>query len=255
MTTLTASIGAILDNFADAIEGGNSYRGSGTAYKGIPSTRSFDDLETTGLNATAGSTTTATIGAVDADEAGYMVREYAPPFFLLCTAQAAGSGNTGAARKITQHDGTDTFTVAPAFAETVASGDTFSIAEGFKRMRDIVDVESDDGIAGGLDRIFSLDMLPGKRLPIYGNGYEWHESTMDLYIRIHKKGRERTARQAILENAQQMRTILTRLDVRGDYVQLVDVLDSQPEIFSENKDRITIRDRYRVKYRVDASYK
>ena len=120
MTILTETIGGILDNFADAIEGGNSYRGSGTAYKGIPSTRSPDWRLSTGENATGGSTTTAVIGGIAATTAAQLVRTDAAPYFLLCTAQNSGTGNTGAARKITDYDGTDTFTVAPAFAEAVS---------------------------------------------------------------------------------------------------------------------------------------
>jgi len=256
VTVLTESIGDILDNFADAIEGGKDYRGGfAAAYKGVPSAQSMDYRESaTNSLATAGSTTTATMGDIAASAGLRAVRSDAAPFFLLCVSQASGSGNTGAARKITSHNGVDTFVVAPAFPEAVANGDRLAIVEGFKRMRDVTDIEAEDGIAGGLDRTFSLRLVPGRRLPWYGNGYETFESTMELTIRLLKKGRERTARKSALENIQQMRTILTRLDVRGNYVQLVDVLSTLPETVEDTADKVVIKDKYRVVYRLSAAY-
>ena len=39
---LDTALGAIHNNLADVLEGGNSWRGSGTAYKGIPGRYSND---------------------------------------------------------------------------------------------------------------------------------------------------------------------------------------------------------------------
>jgi uncharacterized Zn-binding protein involved in type VI secretion len=254
MSALTETPGDILDNYADAIEGGNSYRGSGTAYNGIPSARSFDDRLSTGETATAGSTTTAKIGGISAAVGGQLVRTGAAPYFLLCTAQNSGTGNTGYARKITGHDGTDTFTVAPAFAEAVANGDTFSVEEGFYRMRDVADIEAEDTESkGGHDRVFSVELSPGRRLDWFGTGYEQYSSVMTIVLRLLKQGRERTARQSLLENAHRMIAIIPSSDLRGDYVQVVDALTEEPEV-EEDATKVVVRLNFRIQYRLDATY-
>ena len=45
MSVFTQSIKTVLDSYADVIEGGNSWA-SGTAYRGIPGTRSLDEWVT-----------------------------------------------------------------------------------------------------------------------------------------------------------------------------------------------------------------
>lgn len=262
MPLLTEAIGSILDNFSDAVEGGNAYRSSGDKYWGIPSLRSHDDRLFTGKTSTFGTKTTVAIPTVTAADGARLVREDAAPFFLLCTAQASGTGNTGAARKITTHT-VATFVVETDFAETVANGDTFSALEGFKRMQDITDHEAEDTAeVGGHDRAFSFDMHPGRQLDRGGDGTETWESELRMKLRILKKGREQTARKSALENAQNIASILTgvtargegALDLRGDYTESLTAMDREPTI-EQDSTKVVATVRFKITYRFDAVYR
>lgn len=256
---LLENLGNILDNYADAIEGGNSYRGSGDAYYGIPSKRSHDVRLSVGEVATSGSTTTAQLQGIPATTAAQLLRNDAAPYFLLCATQSTGELNTGAARKITDHDGTDIFTVAPAFAEAVQVDDTFSVLEGFKRMYDGNDFEHEDTLdKSGHDRAFSLELVPGRRLDWGGDGTEIWDSELRLRLRILKRGRERTARKSVLENIQNILSILTGIsgnDLRGDYVQSLTAMDRAPEITVNDQTKVVALAKFRIIYRFDAAYK
>lgn len=255
MSLLTETIGTILDNYADVIEGGTAYRGSGTAYDGIPGTRSPSKSISAGETTAGGSGTTVQITTITAAVGAELARAEGPPFFLLCTAQASGTSNVGAARKISSHDGTDTFTVATAFPVAVASGDTFSVVEGFLRMPDAFDIESEDtGSTGGWDRVFHLSMLPGTRLSWYGNGTETYESELEVRIRILKRSRARQSTASALENSYTIRSAMSKPTHRGDYTQLIDAEAGKPEVLANDNEKIVILDKLRCVYQTEASF-
>lgn len=221
-TILDQQIGDLLDNYADVIEGGNTHRGAGDVYKGIPGTRSFDDWvqdNGTGLDVDAGvsSTTAIELTGVPASNASRLVRTKAPPFFILVTTGAT-TGVTGAARKITSHDGTVTFTTA-AFPGTVEAADVVSIVEGFKRTPDAYDLEGDgdEESPGGFDRFFRLTMGAGKRLDWHGNGSALYETELFIDLRLLRRARQHEDEAAALENANRIADLVCRGEHRGDY--------------------------------------
>lgn len=257
MSILTQSLSAILSNYADAIEGGNSYRGSGTAYTGIPGTQSHLHVvkEIDDFAASSGSTTTAvapsSIGTWTNED---MVKSHTPPLFLLATAGTAR--NVGAARKVSAYaPSTRTFTVA-AFPAAVAADDTIALREGFKRAPDDWDLNDDD-IAGSVafDRFFQLSALPGKRLAWSGASRELYETTLEVRLRLMKHERSRKAKDSALENVLFMRSALTRGTHRdGTYTQVLDALDTNPEVIVDDKSKVIVADRYRLVYAVTSSF-
>ncbi len=257
MSILTQSLSAILANYADVIEGGNSYRGSGTAYTGIPGTQSHLHVvkEIDGFAASSGSTTTAvapsSIGTwVNED----FVKTASPPLFLLATAGTAR--NVGAARKVSAYaPSTRTFTVA-AFPEAVAAADTLAVREGFKRAPDDWDLNDDDVAASvAFDRFFQLAALPGRRLAWSGAAREVYETTLELRLRLMKHDRSRKAKDSALENVLFMRSALTRGAHRdGTYTQVLHALDTDPEVLVDDKTKVIVADRYRLTYAVSSSF-
>ena len=181
---LTQAVGAILDNYADVIEGGNSYN-SGTSYKGIPGTQSHDRaIDEVGTVTASGNGTTTTITYANslADTARYY-RADGPPFFLRCTSSAgAGSAdNADGARKVSNWSAT-TITTA-AWPDGTLSGDAFVMMEGFKRAPDSFDIES-DGPDTGFDRFFHLRLVPGALLPWSGANTKTYRGILELRLRI-----------------------------------------------------------------------
>lgn len=255
MTMLQEAIGSILDNYADAIEGGNAYRGSGTAYSGICGAYSHSEHEDFGLSPISGSTTTIVGTALTADIGAAIVRTDAPPFFVLCTSQAALTQNTGAARKITAYDsGTNTLTVSPAFNDAVAGGDIFAVKEGFKRAPDNVDI-NDDEATGAFDRFFRFTMLPGTLAPWFGNSVEQYDSTLEIQLRIMKRARDRNATASALENVLRFRSILTRGEHRdGTYTQRLSAQSNAPTVLDEDAERVIVSDKYAITYRIASDF-
>jgi len=270
MPLLTETIGAILNNYADAVEGGNAYNG-GTVYRGIPSVRSFDRRLWTGVVG-SGDTTQwgVSIATISVEEGQKLLRSDAPPYFLLYTA-GPREANIGAARKIINVEFVNAgeggvltvFTVETAFAAITAVG-TMSVLEGFKYLPDIYDIESDEAdVPGGWDRRFSLDLVPGSQMDWGGDGTEQWRSTMQLRLRILKKGRERTARMSALENIQNIASILTGItaqrgpvgqDMRGAYTQNLSMMDTAPTI-EQDENKVVATINFRIIYRFDAVYR
>jgi hypothetical protein len=256
MTALQNTIGFIIDNYSDAIEGGNSYRGSGTAYNGICGAYSHNEHEDTAITATSGSTTTIVDTAFSDSVGSAAVRTDAPPFFALCSSQATLTRNTGAARKITAYaTGTNTFTVAPAFTDAVAATDVFALKEGFKRAPDNIDINGDGEAAGGFDRFFRFEMMPGKLAGWFGNGREQYESTLEIQLRIMKRSRDRNAVSSAMENVLMFRSILPRGAHRdGTYTQNLSAMAEEPKILDEDEQRVIVSDKYAITYRVSADF-
>ncbi len=261
MATLLDSnaIGTILNNYADVIEGGNAYA-SGTIYNGIPGVGGPSEYSGASLivDASASNSTTVfkstSLPDVDATR---LDRTGIPPMFVVCTSQAALTGNVGAGRKITAYaSDTDLYTVAPAFADTIAENDAFTVLEGFRRAPDNWDIDDEDaGVPAGFDRAFSLSMLPGVQMPWYGNGVEQYKSTLEIRVRYLKRSRNRTATASVLENALRMRSILSKPSMRdGTFTQILDPEAEGPEIEFEDKTKIVTLDKYAIQYRVTSTF-
>jgi len=257
MTLLTEIIGSILDNYADAIEGGNTHRGSGTAYKGIPGTHSWHDWvkdHGTGLTVDAGvsSTTTIKLTGVPAAQAATMVHDASPGFWLLATT-AATVGVAGSARKIASHAGV-TFTTA-AFPGLVKAADVVSIVEGFRRVPDSFDLEADgaEEIAGGFDRFFRLTMLSGERMAWTGNGSAMYHTTLNLDLRILRRARQHQCAETALENVGRIAEALCRGEHRGNYTQKI-VQAGPPVIMKNDPIKVVVRSPFNLVYQLNTSF-
>jgi hypothetical protein len=251
-------IGSILDNYADAIEGGNAYRGSGTAYTGIAGYRSFDPfMGETVTSSGNGTTTTVVSTTLAAGDALKLVHETSPPVFLLSKTQAALTGNVGAARRITAHNGTSTFTVAPAFPEATASTDTFQLREGFKRSPNTIDLEADDSAKAGWDRYFQLSAAAGSRLDYSGNGRYLFETELHLRLRLRKAAARREVLASALENMALLATVLSDGNLRDSdgtgYTQVLSAPDGTPETLADDDHKVVLLARYRLVYRVTST--
>jgi len=265
MTVLQNTIGSILDNYADAIEGGNTYRGSGTKYRGIPGTysndsgiRSGDDTPLTATGATAN--TAFAVASTYSWDSNRWVKTEGPPMFALCTS-ATNAQNVGAARRVSAYDNsTQTFTFSGyvSWPANMSVDDVFAMREGFKRLPNNIDIEADDNeFTNGFDRTFKLTAMPGERLDWYGDGYQSFKTTLELRLRFLKYAREWDVVAAALENLSIIRSILTtnKYDLRGDYVvALIADKGNSPEVSKEDKDKVVVLDKYDLIYSYDATY-
>ena len=257
----TQSIGFILDNLADVIEGGYAYRGdSHTArtYHGIPGTLSNDAGILSGDDdaITASSTVdTTTVAYASGDwPSSRWEKSDSPQFYLVCTS-AAQAANINTRRRITAWNNTTKRFTVPAFSGTVTSGDVFTVAQGFKRVADNYDINSDDaGVPGGFDRFFDLRATPGSREPWYGNNTETYKTRLELYLRIEKHSRHRRAIASAFENAMILRSGITRqTHADGTYTVLLDAEGTEPDIVTDDAKKIVVRDRFALTYRVNAT--
>lgn len=257
MTAVQSALSAILDNYADVIEGGNAYRGSGTGYHGIPGSGGDHELEAAAVTASGGSASTVVTASLSAAQAAQLVRTTTRPFFLLCATQAAGTGNTGAARRIASHDGASTFTMTTDFAEAVQSGDTFTVREGLKRAPDDQEMEAGDGRApAGYDRFFELSALPGTRLPIFGSGREFFTTELTVRLRILKHAKSRQTKARAYDDLWRLASVMCRGAHRdGTNVQVLHAQESSVEIVEDDINRLVAELSLTMVYRVAADYK
>ena len=203
-TVLNQPISYILRNYADVIEGGNSYRGDGTAYRGVPGTYPYDDGLRSGsdtpLTVVGSSVSTTTFDvASGAWPLTRWVPESGPGFWALCN--TAGS-NFGQARKITGWDpSTLIFTVAPAFSAAPSASDSMVILQGFKRAPNTIDIESEDvGAESGYDRHFHLFAIAGEDEDRSGRGVRTKRTELNLRLRFLKHSREHDVAASAFEN-------------------------------------------------------
>jgi hypothetical protein len=251
--THRSAAATILDNYADVIEGGNSYRGSGDSYQGIPGTN-FANLDLRGTTITAsGAGSTTSIPFASGDYAtDFWVKNDSPRFFLMST----NGNNNGAARRISNWDNSGkAFTVA-AFDNAVSENDTFVPLQGFKRFPDNLDILSDESTIGsGFDRFFELKLGAGTRIPFYGSGVETYESELVLRLRLQKRSRSRDTIESAMENALLMRSILTRPTHRdGTFTQLLNGEEGAPEVETETDKIVVVSDSYNIRYRVFSTF-
>jgi hypothetical protein len=252
--------GAILDNYADVLEGGSSWRGSGTAYYGIPGRYSNDPDIRSGadspLTASAASadTTHVTVASTYSWDQSRWVKSETPGFWLLCTSGTVADE----ARKISAWDNTTKkFTVASAFSAIPAKDDVFAVLQGFRRIPNGIDIEGDDGgIPHGFDRFFHLRTTAGEQMEWHGSGVATFRAVLELRFRLLTYGRIHDAEAAAFENMAIIRSALCRGTHRdGTYTRGLIPYDGQSEIVARDSKKIVIRDRYTLIYRVTADYR
>lgn len=256
----TESVGDILDNYADAIEGGNSYRGSGTSYGGIPGLESNDDGLRNGsdgsITASANGTTTTIVYGSGTWATSRWVKSETPSFYAVCTS-AANEDNEGAARKITNWAlGTTTFTTI-AFPSATTSGDVFTVLQGFKRLPNTVDIENEETEVGsGWDRFFRLDMLPGEPTEFYGSGVRNYSSVMNVRLRLLKYGRDRDARDSVLANLRILRDGIVDSSHTGGSTLIRAAIpeNGTEDILTDDANKVVGQIGVRVYYRVSTTF-
>jgi len=241
MTALSQEVGDILANYADVIEGGNSYRGSGTAYKGIPGTDSVADELPLEITASGNGTTTTVVDSSRswADSDRWSRADLAP--FFLCCSSATNAANVGAGRKISSWAlATTKFTTA-AFPAATTTGDVFDVREGFKRIQDGIDIEADDQVPDGFDRCFQLDYDAGQDEQVYGRGVTRYRGMLIVRLRLLTRHAVHTAKQRALNNMQRIRALLPRPEhLDGTYVKALFDSEEKPVIKTNDAKKIVV---------------
>lgn|SRR3990167_7855141 len=257
------ALGAIFDSYADVIEGGTTWRGSGTAFRGIPGRQSNDQGlrsgDDTPLSAdAAGTTTTVDVASTKSWDESRWVKTDTPGFFLLCT-DAVNTANENAARRITAWNNTTKIFTTDAFPEATSNGDDFDVLQGFKRLPNQLDIEDDDSAAAdGYDRMFSLRADPGEQLEYFGSGKATYKTELDLRLRINKFGRHHDANASALENLAIMRSIICKgasPDHRdGTYTMALIATGASAKRVKDDVNKVVYVDSYTLIYRVDLTY-
>jgi hypothetical protein len=206
------------------------------------------------------STTVFSIAGAYSWENARWVKENTPSYWMHCTTSSgAGSPNLNCARKISAWDNTlKRFTVA-AFPSTPTALDVMEVLQGFKRIPNGVDIESDnEGIQGGFDRFFSLSALPGKQLGYYGKGVATYETELQLKLRMSKAFRQHDSIASVLENLAIIRPILCRgsnPDHRdATYTIALLSQDGSAEVIKDDKYKTVALDRYKLLYKCSSDF-
>lgn len=249
-TVLLQATSAIANHYSDVIEGGNAYA-SGTSYDGIPGTQSLHELDgrtlTASQNSSAANEFTAT--QLAASDGLRIDRERSAPFFAVCTSGTAA--NIGAARKITAYSPTtNRYTFGTSWPSTPQSGDAFVLREGFRRVGDSYDIESDEAEGAGHDRAFHLVVPSGMRMDWHGSGKRTLRSTATLTLRLLTRARVRKTSDAAIECMQNIVHTITRSSLRDStYVQLLDAQEPAT-IASVSDNRILVSQNLTLIYRI-----
>jgi hypothetical protein len=270
-SAISQTIAAIIDNYADAIQGGNTNRGSGTVYLGIPGHYSHDeglesgaDTPLTVVENTALSPTTFDVAPSYSWPTLRWVKDETPRFWAHCT--TVSSPNYDQARQISNynnsHLATDgktrapLFTVASPFTHVPVAGEVYEILHGFQHIAHGVEVEKDyPTVQGGYDRFFSISVDQGKILEYYGAGVQTYTGMLRVKLRILKYGKSHDAEKSVLENLAIIRSILTRGELRdGAYVRALLPTDGKVETLKEDGEKIVAVDSYPIVYRVGTTY-
>ena len=254
--TSLQAVGFILDNYADAIEGGNTYRGSGTSRKGIPGAKSNDPEIRDGTDSSitssgSGSTTVIKYASGDWPNSRW-VKTDTPGFWVICTS-ASGAQNLDAARRITAWDNTAKQFTVDAFPESTIFGDEFTIAQGFKRLPNQIDIDEEDTeVISGFDRMFHLMVASIGRLDFFGNNTITYKAELQLRLRIQKFGRMHDAAASAMENLSIIRALLTLPENReSTYTRALVAEEGQvAEIVGDDRNKVVVLDRYSLIYRI-----
>lgn len=261
-TVLNQTIGAILDSYADVIEGGSTYRGSGSSFRGVPGVYSVDeglrlgvDTPLTVVGGASCTTTTFNVASTYSWTSSRWVKADSPAFWAFCTTDA-GLSNLHQARKITGwNNTTKVFTVDPAFTAAPTANDVMTIKQGFKRLPNHLDIEDKSTESpDGWDRYFQLMADDGKQLPWFGAGVRTYETTMTLRLRIVKHARERDAIASAMENMSILRVALSlgaNPDHRdGTYTRAL-ISEAAPTMVKDQL-KIVITQPFRLIYRISS---
>ena len=257
------ALGDIANNYADVIEGGTTWRGSGTSYRGIPGRQSNDPGLRTGtdgsITQSAGTgTTTAVFYATGDWPNDRWVKTDTPGFFLLCTS-ATNADNVNAARRITTWNNTTKKFTVDALPSATTAGDVFTALHGFKRLPNQLDIEAaDTEAADGYDRFFSIRIEPGQQLEYFGSGKATYKTELELRLRINKFGRHHDAAASALENLAIIRPIICKgasPDHRdGTYTMALIPTGNHAEKIKDDARKIVYKDSYTLIYRIDLTY-
>jgi hypothetical protein len=252
-------VGAILDHYADVIEGGNAYNG-GTAYYGIPGRYSNTQWLRDGTYSTLtsggnGTTTTIVMANTTVHPANRWVRDKLPSYYALCTS-ATNAANTNKARRITAWTAnTYTFTVQ-AFDAATQEADEFDVLEGFKRVPNGLDInDADEGQAAGYDRFFDLELMPIRALGWYGAGQQTWEGTLTVVLRLLKHARVRDWRRSFVENLTIIGNVMSSNQSGQEhrdstYVRTLEPPQGAPEVRVNDRAKIVAALDLRIRYRV-----
>jgi hypothetical protein len=259
------AIGAILDNYADVIEGGNAYN-SGTSYKGIPGTQTSDDQIRNGSDGSfatsgAGDTTTLAYASGNWPQTRWL-KSNSPGYFAYDT-----NGNaSGEARRITDWDNTAKEFTTDAFSAAPGSGATISVYQGFKRIPNDIDILGDpeqSGFADGYDRYFDLSLRPTSTLDWYGNNTETWAGVLRLLLRFVKFAREHDHQARCAENLTIIASAMTiqagpgtSIDHRdGTYTRALFAPEGEPEVIVDDDSKIVMQIEFPIHYRINRSFK
>jgi hypothetical protein len=256
------AIGAILAHYSDVIEGGTTWRGSGTSFRGIPGTYSNDAGLRSGADTpltSTGSAATTTFAVSGGDWASdRWVKTDGPGYFAVCTS-ATNTQNVDAARRITGWNNTTKVFTVDAFPAATTSGDVFAIRQGFKRLPNGVDLEAGGAeFKSGFDRYFELRASPGEPMDYHGAGTMTYRTTLDLRLRLLKYGRQHDIVAAALENLAIIRPIICRgylPDHRETtYTRALIPMGNSADVVVNDDHKVIVRDEYTLIYRVDTSF-
>jgi hypothetical protein len=252
---LDSAIGAILDNYADVIEGSRFWREDGrSAYRGIPGLYSNDPDLRNNDTIESSATVDASHIEISAPSTPYPPGKWSPvngPAFW-----AVGKDGTliGKHRKIIAWNaGTHQFTFDSEFDTVPQEGDTFTLRQGFKRVPSNIDI--DRSPSGGFDRFFQLSATSGKVLRWSGNGLMTYQTELRLRLRILKCGRLHDAVASAMANLAIIRVALPRREhYEPQFTVMISPLDGGSSITKEDDEKIVVTDTYRLIYRINQAF-
>lgn len=260
------AVGFIIDNYADVIEGGNSYRGSGTAHKGIPGTYSSDAGLRTGNDHTfttsgAGTTTSLAFASGNWPQTRW-VKSNTPGFFAYDSSGAA----SGEARRITNWDNTGKTFTTDAFSVAPGSGAVIKVYQGFKRIPNGIDILADaegEAFGSGYDRSFDIALFPTTPLNLYGNNTQTWSGRLHLRLRLEKFARAHDHHERCAENLTIIASAMTiqagpgtSIDHRdGTYTRAIFPPESGADVVIDDSNKIVLGVDFPIIYTVNRSMK
>ncbi len=257
------AIGDILAHYSDVIEGGTTWRGSGTSFRGIPGTYSND----AGLRSNADASITSTAGNAATTTFAYSsgnwdssrwVKVDSPGFFAVCTA-ATQATNVDAARRITGWNNTTKVFTVDAFPATTTAGDVFAIRQGFKRLPNGIDIEAGGAqFNSGFDRFFELRARTGEVMDWFGGGNVTYRTKLELRLRLLSYGRQHDMTATAFENLAIIRPIICRgqnPDHREtNYVRALVPIGDAAEVVVADQHKVIVKDEFELIYRVTSTF-
>ncbi len=256
MTALVSQgLAAVFHTLADAIEGGNTWRGSGTAFKGIPGQYS-NDLQ---LAAESPLTVGAAVSTTQFKVAkrwspNRLITNNGPAWWVLNAAGEHRKLIAAANSTILPATEATTFTVGTAFTAAPAPTDTLTLLQGFKRLPNGVDIEADEGAAEGFDRTFHLAAETGQRTPWGGSGAWLFSTKLRLRVRFCKFSRLHDWTAAAMTNMAILRAGLARtIHYETTYMRAL-LPDGEIRVVRDDANKLVAEDTFTLFYRLDTSF-